>query len=126
MKRVIAAAFLVVLAIAICLFGRFTTAKHTEEIQTAMAQIDAKLTAGDFAGALEDSRSIQQEWEHIHGQLCLFLQHEHLEPLENVFAVLPYYIEQKEVSLARSECLLVQNVTEHICKTERLTPENLL
>ncbi|MGN0478480.1 MAG: DUF4363 family protein [Hominenteromicrobium sp.] len=49
-----------------------------------------------------------------------------MDPLENVFAVLPYYIEQGEISLARAECLLAQNVTEHILKTERVTLENLL
>ena len=71
-------------------------------------------------------RGRQAEWETIHGQLCLFLQHEHLDPLESVFAVLPYYIEQGEIALAQSECRLVRSVTEHILKTERVTLENIL
>ena len=51
---------------------------------------------------------MQADWEKIHDKLCVFLPHEHLEPLENIFAVLPYYIEQEEVSLARAECQMVK------------------
>lgn len=126
MKRILAAAALAIVACAVCIFGRCVTEKHTERIAGVMEQIDEKLAQGDTDGALDLSRAIQKDWEDMHGQLCLFLQHEHLEPLENVFVVLPYYIEHNEISLARAECLMVQNVTEHILKTERLTPENLL
>lgn len=59
---------------------------------------------------------MQADWEKIHDKLCVFLPHEHLEPLENIFAVLPYYIEQEEVSLARAECQMVKNTAEHIQK----------
>ena len=44
---------------------------------------------------------------------------------ENIFAVLPYYIEQEEVSLARAECQMVKNTAEHIQKTERIAFENV-
>ena len=40
-------------------------------------------------------------------------------------AVLPYYIEQEEVSLARAECQMVKNTAEHIQKTERIAFENV-
>ena len=75
--------------------------------------------------ALEESRKLQADWEKIHDKLCVFLPHEHLEPLENIFAVLPYYIEQEEVSLARAECQMVKNTAEHIQKTERIAFENV-
>lgn len=68
---------------------------------------------------------IAADWEKIHDKLCVFLPHEHLEPLENIFAVLPYYIEQEEVSLARAECQMVKNTAEHIQKTERIAFENV-
>ena len=68
---------------------------------------------------------LQADWEKIHDNLCVFLPHEHLEPLENIFAVLPYYIEQEEVSLARAECQMVKNTAEHIQKTERIAFENV-
>lgn len=126
MKRVVTAAVLAAFAFAVCIFGRSITAKHTEKITETMAQIDTALAQGDTDKALEISKAFQSEWESMHGQLCLFLQHEHLDPLESVFAVLPYYIEQNEISLVRSECRLVQNTTEHIIKTERITPENIL
>ena len=87
---------------------------------------DELLAEGDTEQALKISEEFQAEWETIHGQLCLFLQHEHLDPLESVFAVLPYYIEQGEITLAQSECRLVRSVTEHILKTERVTLENIL
>ena len=68
------------------------------------------------------NRKLQADWEKIHDKLCVFLPHEHLEPLENIFAVLPYYIEQEEVSLARAECQMVKNTAEH-SKTERIAFE---
>lgn len=126
MKRVITAVIFAVFAVAVCWLGRALTEKHVEEISDTMAQIDSLLEEGDTEQALELSRSFLNEWESIHGQLCLFLQHEHLDPLESVFAVLPYYIEQGEISLARSECRLVQTTTDHILKTERVTIENIL
>lgn len=83
------------------------------------------LSDGEAEKALVESRKLQADWEKIHDKLCVFLPHEHLEPLENIFAVLPYYIEQEEVSLARAECQMVKNTAEHIQKTERIAFENV-
>lgn len=126
MKRIITAAFLAAIVLGICLFGRSVTEKQTGRIAAVMEEIGELLAEGDTEQALKISEEFQAEWETIHGQLCLFLQHEHLDPLESVFAVLPYYIEQGEITLAQSECRLVRSVTEHILKTERVTLENIL
>ena len=126
MKRIAAAAVLAAVVLGICVFGRVMTERQTERIAGVMAEIDTLLADGEKERALEISEDFLAEWESIHGQLCLFLQYAHLDPLESVFAILPYYIEQDEISLARSECRLVQTVTEHILKTERVTLENIL
>ena len=106
MKRMAFSIVLAVFAVAVCIFGYCNTARSAKK-------------------ALEESRKLQADWEKIHDKLCVFLPHEHLEPLENIFAVLPYYIEQEEVSLARAECQMVKNTAEHIQKTERIAFENV-
>ena len=126
MKRIAAAAVLAAAVLGICVFGRIVTKKQTERIIGVMAEIDNLLENEENGRALEISEDFLAEWESMHGQLCLFLQHAHLDPLESVFAILPYYIEQEEISLARSECRLVQTVAEHILKAERITLENIL
>ena len=126
MKRIITAAFLAAIVLGICLLGRSVSEMPPGRIAADMDEFVVLLAGGGTVQALKIGEEFQAEWETIHGQLCLFLQHEHLDPLESVFAVLPYYIEQGEITLAQSECRLVRSVTEHILKTERVTLENIL
>ena len=111
MKRMAFSIVLAVFAVAVCIFGYCNTARSANTLIVS--------------AALVESRKLQADWEKIHDKLCVFLPHEHLEPLENIFAVLPYYIEQEEVSLARAECQMVKNTAEHIQKTERIAFENV-
>ena len=99
--------------------------KIEDDLTVSDMSADRLLSDGEAEKALEESRKLQADWEKIHDKLCVFLPHEHLEPLENIFAVLPYYIEQEEVSLARAECQMVKNTAEHIQKTERIAFENV-
>ncbi|MGN0479200.1 MAG: hypothetical protein ACI4GO_07180, partial [Hominenteromicrobium sp.] len=78
MKRILAAAVLAVFACAVCMYGRSITAARTAEIVDAVVQIDGHLSQGENDTALALSRRLQADWEEMHGQLCLFLQHEHL------------------------------------------------
>lgn len=126
MKRVAAAAVLLVLALGVSLYGRFLTEHSTDEIIGTMQHIDVLLEENDTAAALELSEKFQKRWEKLHRRLCLFLQHEELDPLENTFAVLPYYIRADSIDRARAECRLVISVTEHIELTERINFENIL
>ena len=102
MKRMAFSIVLAVFAVAVCIFGYCNTARSANTLIVSAENIDRLLS-----------------------ELCVFLPHEHLEPLENIFAVLPYYIEQEEVSLARAECQMVKNTAEHIQKTERIAFENV-
>ncbi len=126
MKRVATAALLAALVLALCIGCRIVMERQIGRITDTMDQIDASLAAGDTVEALEISREFLRKWDAMHDQLCYFIQHEHLDPLENVFAVLPYYIEQGEISLARAQCRIVQTAAGHIMKTERVTPSNIL
>ncbi len=126
MRRIIAAVILSVMILAVSLTGRIMTNKSISHIQSAMNDIDRHLSERNMDAALRDCDSFLIEWEKHHSRLCMFLQHEHLDPLENIFAVLPYYIEQGEVVLAQAECRTVQSITEHIIRTEQITIENIL
>lgn len=126
MKRVITALLLAVFAVCVCLVGSAVTDYRTQAIVEAMNEIEEHIQNGDSEGALQLSQNLQKDWEGMHGQLCLFLQHEHLDPLESIFAVLPYYLEQGDLSTAQKECELARTVTEHIIKTERISLENIL
>ena len=125
MKRMAFSIILAVFAVAVCIFGYCNTARSANTLIVSAENIDRLLSDGEAEKALEESRKLQADWEKIHDKLCVFLPHEHLEPLENIFAVLPYYIEQEEVSLARAECQMVKNTAEHIQKTERIAFENV-
>lgn len=126
MKRVIAAISLTVLILLLCLYGKHVTQEGLYLVQDTMEQIEIDLANGETESALQRSETFLSEWDAHHGRMCLFLQHEHLDPLESVFAVLPYYIEQNEITLARAECRMVRTMTEHILKTEQITLENIL
>ena len=102
MKRMAFSIVLAVFAVAVCIFGYCNTARSANTLIVSAENIDRLLSDGEAEKALEKSRKLQADWEKIHDKLCVFLPHEHLEPLENIFAVLPYYIEQEEVSLARA------------------------
>lgn len=126
MKRFITAVILFVLAWSICIFGKITTNKQTERITDTMNSIEEQIIAGNTDEAIRISTAFQEEWESMHSSLCLFLQHEHLDPLESAFAVLPYYIELGDWDIARTECQLVRTMTEHIVKTESVSLDNIL
>ena len=98
MKRMAFSIALAVFAVAVCIFGYCNTARSANTLIVSAENIDRLLSDGEAEKALEESRKLQADWEKIHDKLCVFLPHEHLEPLENIFAVLPYYIEQEEVS----------------------------
>ena len=83
---------LAVFAVAVCIFGYCNTARSANTLIVSAENIDRLLSDGEAEKALEESRKLQADWEKIHDKLCVFLPHEHLEPLENIFAVLPYYI----------------------------------
>lgn len=126
MKRILAAAALTITIFALSFYGKHATESSIRMIQDTVMQIDTALADGNSEHALTLSRAFLLEWEKHHDKMCLFLQHEHLDPLENIFALLPYYIEQGDIVLARAECLSVRTAAEHLLKTERLTLENIL
>lgn len=126
MKRVITAIILTVLTLALAFTGKKIATDSILFIQETMTQIDTDLEKGNYAQALETSQTFLEEWDKHHGRMCIFLQHDHLDPLENIFALLPYYIEHNEIVIARANCRTVCTVTEHILKTEQITVENLL
>ena len=126
MRRILAAIILTVAALTVSLTGRLLTDDSITYIQQSMSEIDSLLSENKTHEALQTCGSFLQEWENHHGRLCMFLQHEHLDPLENIFAVLPFYIEQGETVLARAECRTAISLTEHIDKTERISFENIL
>lgn len=100
MKRMAFSIVLAVFAVAVCTFGYCNTTRSANTLIVSAGNIDRLLSDGEAEKALEESRKLQADWEKIHDKLCVFLPHEHLEPLENIFAVLPYYIEQEEVCLS--------------------------
>ena len=126
MKRIIAAAVLTCSIIVLAFIGRRIATDNIQKIQTAMEQVDTSLAAGNTAQALRVSEQFLENWDKHHGRLCLFLQHDHLDPLESTFSLLPYYIQEGEIMLARAECKNVRTVTDHILKTEMVTLENIL
>ena len=126
MRRITAAVILTVLILAVSFTGRIMTNNSISYIQSAMHDIDRHLSEGNTDAARQVCDAFLVEWEKHHDRLCMFLQHEHLDPLENILAVLPYYIEQGEIVLAQAECRTVQSITEHITRTEQITLENIL
>ena len=125
MKRVIFSIALVIFAAAVCIFGYYNISRSAKTLILSAERIDSFIIQNQTEEALNESRALKDEWEKMHSKLCVFLPHEHLEPLENILAVLPYYIEQKEYSLARAECRVVKSTAEHIQKTERIALENI-
>lgn len=125
MKRAIAAAIVLLLMILTALYGQITVTETIGAIQEKILSIDDALASNDIESALSDCYELLNSWEGYHSRLCLFLQHEHLDPLENVFALLPYYIECGDIVPASAECKLVYTETEHILKTERPALENI-
>lgn len=126
MKRVVTAAVLAAFAVALCLFAQAMTFRETDRIIGTMSRIDGAIAAGDMAEALQISESFRDEWDAIHDRLCTILQHDHLDTMENTFPVLSRYIEAGEDVLASAECRRVITMAEHIERTERITPENIL
>ncbi len=126
MKRVITAAVLAVFSVSLCVFSRRLTVRETDYIIQSMETIDSALTSGDAEEALHVSETFRSDWESIHDRLCTVLQHDHLDALESAFPVLSHYIRAGESVLASAECKRVITMTEHIERTERVTPENIL
>lgn len=126
MKRVIASIVLLLLAVGVSVTGHLVTARDTGEIIESMKHIEQLAAAGDMEGAAEQSEAFVARWEVLHSRLCLFLQHEDLDPLESIFAVLPHYARAGEQTLVRAECRMVITIAEHIEKTEQPQLENIL
>ena len=126
MRRIIAAIILTFMIVAVGLTGRYLTNQSIYYIQMSMKKIDTALSDGNEKEALQVCNNFLQQWEKHHGRLCMFLQHEHLDPIENIISVLPFYIEKGDSIPAQAECRTVISITEHILKTERVSLENIL
>ena len=126
MKRSIIAAMLALFVVGISVFGQFRVRCCGEEIINSMETIERHLEAGDRAAALNATQRFLLRWEKMHGEICLYLQHDHLDPLENVFSVLPFYVENDLTDTAIAECRLAAAHTQHILRSERISYENLL
>lgn len=126
MKRIYIAAALAILTLAVCFSARLLTKYETQYIIESVQDIDKAIESGDHDHALEQSMELRASWESIHDKLCIVLQHDHLDTLENIFAVLPHYIEKEEYILAGAECKRAITMTEHLDRAERLTFENIL
>ncbi len=111
---------------AVCIFGYCNTARSANTLIVSAENIDRCFPTAKRKKPLVESRKLQADWEKKYTINCaFFLPHEHLSRWKTFFAVLPYYIEQEEVSLARAECQMVKNTAEHIQKTERIAFENV-
>ncbi len=126
MKRIIAAIILTLMIFAIGFTGKMLTNQSINYIQSSIGKIDNALSEGDMLRASRECNDFLKQWEKHHGFLCMYLQHEHLDPLENIFSVLPYYIEQEEIIPAQAECRRIISITEHVRKNEQITLENIL
>ena len=102
------------------------TNKSVDYIQRTVFEIDSLLSESKTEAALKKCTDLLEQWESRHVGMCMFLQHEHLDPIENILATLPFYIEQNEILLARAECRSIYSLTEHVIRTEEITFENIL
>lgn len=95
MKRMAFSIVLAVFAVAVCIFGYCNTARSANTLIVSAENIDRLLSDGEAEKALEESRKLQADWEKIHDKLCVFLPHEHLEPLENNLPCCPIILSRR-------------------------------
>lgn len=95
MKRMAFSIVLAVFAVAVCIFGYCNTARSANTLIVSAENIDRLLSDGEAEKALEESRKLQADWEKIHDKLCVFLPHEHLEPLETFLPCCPIILSRR-------------------------------
>ena len=95
MKRMAFSIILAVFAVAVCIFGYCNTARSANTLIVSAENIDRLLSDGEAEKALEESQKLQADWEKMHDKLCVFLPHEHLEPLENILPCYPIILSRR-------------------------------
>nr|WP_319488275.1 DUF4363 family protein [uncultured Caproiciproducens sp.] len=89
MKRVWASAIILVLLIAVCIFGTVTTKKITEQMTQTITSARDAAASGDMDTALKLSEKAATDWHNYHELLCTFMPHAQLESIDQTLSGLP-------------------------------------
>ena len=125
MNRLWAAAGLLAVLTALCVWAGFSTSSITASLSQEMTQITEILTK-DKAAALTLSRQAEEKWQSRHAVLCTFMSHTRLEEIDRSLSALPAYIELGEEADVRAECSRIAEMVQQLSEAEMQYFQNIL
>ena len=125
MKRILAAALLLLVAVGISLWGQWQIHRDTADLHAITAELQRQAESGDFQKAEQTAGTLQARWDACVQRLCLLLNHGALEDCQQSIVLLPQMCRDESKADILSACTLLQYQLEHLAHSEQPRWENV-
>lgn len=126
MKRLWAAAAILVILLILCWMGIRTTLDLSNELGTTLQEARAAAEEEDFERALELSEKAEDSWKHSHKIMSTYVPHTRLEAIDLSLASLSPLIQHGAVDEFSSECARAAAQIASLEDAEMPNLENIL
>lgn len=126
MKRLWAAAAILVITLVLCWMGGRTTLDLSKELNTTLQEARDAAEDEDFERALELSEKAEDSWKNSHKIMCTYIPHSRLEAIDLSLASLSPLIQYGAVDEFSSECARAAAQIASLKEAEMPIWENIL
>jgi len=89
MKRLWASAIILVVLLAVCIFGAIKTQQISADMTQTVNSAKEAANGGDMETALKLSEKAVKDWHECHKVLCTYMPHDKLEAIDQTLSGLP-------------------------------------
>lgn len=126
MKRLIVAWALLIGIVLAGWSGQVYLKASAQKLEAQVEEIQKLGENSQWSQTEASSGRLQQEWDVIHGWLCLYLDHTLLENIEKEIALLPHFSTEQNLTELQRHCVLIKSYVRHLAQSEALNLKNIL
>ena len=126
MRRLWAAAIILVILLALCTWGLSTTMSLSDELNHTLQEAYTAAEEGNLVRAQELSNEAQTHWKKFHRILSTYIQHTRLEEIDRSLATLSPLLQHGAVDAFSSECARTAAQIASLREAEMPILENIL
>ncbi len=108
MKRLIAAAVVVVCLIVLCTVGIMSVEAACKQMEKDINNCVSHIKSDDFKSAMGDSQTIEREWEGKRGIMSVFINHQTIEEIDSSVTQLSSFANKDNKAHFLAECELIK------------------
>lgn len=126
MRRIWAAAALLLFVTVICVSGMITLHRRTDSMIAALEDISSSMNSTDRNELMAKAESAKAQWAQWHDWYAMHLQHSHIDQITKAINKIPLLIREDNLTDCQNECIDAILLLNIILKSEQLTPGNIL